>query len=373
MRDYGKISTSIWRSQKFRNLNGSHKLFYLYLHSCPHVNSVGCFWMPNGYAAADLNWKEPFLIEAIESLSKGGLIIHDADECIVYINGFLDHSPVTNSKHAFGSAKVALSLPDCDLKELVLNDLLCGPFGEDVKTKINAMPAINRRKFSSNERRAVHEKTDGKCHYCGVDVALFALDVTDKTPYMTIDHMTPICLGGDNHINNLTSSCQSCNSKKGVEAYRKPIDTTEPETEPDPETDPETDKHGIDIPGKVDEIGLAVSLFNELASEVGLAQVQKLTPSRKTKLTSRMKDAGGIEGWKIVLDMVRGSDFLTGKKSEWKADFDFLVTASKFVKVMEGSYANVKPTNPSGGGQGAEIRAELERLAKIETEKDQGR
>lgn len=32
------------------------------------------------------------------------------------------------------------------------------------------------------------------------------------------------------------------------------------------------------------------------------------------------------------------SAFLTGKKSDWRADFDFLMTPSKFAKVVEGSY-----------------------------------
>jgi len=27
-----------------------------------------------------------------------------------------------------------------------------------------------------------------------------------------------------------------------------------------------------------------------------------------------------------------------GRKTDWKADFDFLITVSKFIKVLEGSY-----------------------------------
>lgn len=238
MRDYGKISTAVWRSQKFKSLKSdNHKLFYLYLHTCPHVNSVGCFWLPTGYAAADLKWEENEVIKAIDSLSQIGMISYDNNESIIYIDGFLSHSPVTNVKHAFGSAKIALSLSDCDLKELVLNDLLIGPFGKDVKTKIDAMPEVNRRKFSSAERRKVYEKSSGSCEYCKSELSLFALDVTPKKPYMTIDHIKPISLGGGNELANLNASCLSCNSKKGVEAYQYPIDTTEPEPEPLPETD----------------------------------------------------------------------------------------------------------------------------------------
>lgn len=235
MRDYGKISTSIWGSDKFTRLkdNDNARYLYLYLHSCPHVNSVGCFRLRMGYAMDDLSWDETTLKKGIDSLCEVNLILRNESKEIIYIVDFLLHSPVTNSKHAFGSAKVALALPDCDLKDLVLGDLLTGPYGADVKEKIEALPEVKKRKFSNPERAQVFEKNDGRCVYCNSQLALHIIDVADDKPYMTIDHIEPLAKGGSHEINNLAPSCLSCNSIKGVKGYQKAIDTTEPETEPE--------------------------------------------------------------------------------------------------------------------------------------------
>lgn len=41
-------------------------------------------------------------------------------------------------------------------------------------------------------------------------------------------------------------------------------------------------------------------------------------------------------------ERVSQSDFLTGKKTHWKASFDWLIEESNFIKVMEGNYSNNK-------------------------------
>ncbi len=39
-------------------------------------------------------------------------------------------------------------------------------------------------------------------------------------------------------------------------------------------------------------------------------------------------------------DAVSGSDFLTGRGRNWKANFDWLFNESHFLKIVEGNYAN---------------------------------
>ena len=38
------------------------------------------------------------------------------------------------------------------------------------------------------------------------------------------------------------------------------------------------------------------------------------------------------------MEKVAASHFLTGKKINWQADFDFLLQAKSFTRLMEGSY-----------------------------------
>lgn len=85
------------------------------------------------------------------------------------------------------------------------------------------------------------------------------------------------------------------------------------------------------------ELSQAVDVWNDLAGNHGLAKVQKLTKERSGKLKARLKDCGGIEGWKAALAKVAASPFLLGETG-WRADFDFLLQPSSFIKLMEGSY-----------------------------------
>lgn len=50
-------------------------------------------------------------------------------------------------------------------------------------------------------------KRDGTgCFFC-------AVELTDDT--MTLEHLVPICHGGNNHISNLTLACEPCNTRAG--------------------------------------------------------------------------------------------------------------------------------------------------------------
>ena len=124
MRNFAKISPSIWRSQKFQSLGtDTAKLLYLYIHTCPHVTSLGCYVLPLGYIMTDLGWGEQKIREAMQALHQSGLIEWCEQEEVVSITRFLDFSPITNRKHAQGMLRLWASLPDCTLKNSVLSEL----------------------------------------------------------------------------------------------------------------------------------------------------------------------------------------------------------------------------------------------------------
>lgn len=68
----------------------------------------------------------------------------------------------------------------------------------------------NRRKDANYEiskpmiREMVFSKDGRKCVQCG------------NKQKLTIDHILPVKLGGDNSLTNLQTLCKSCNSKKGA-------------------------------------------------------------------------------------------------------------------------------------------------------------
>jgi hypothetical protein len=64
MRDYGKVYTAFWTSEDVRGVSEDARMLALYLMTCQHGNMLGCFRLPNAYAAEDLQW-------GIERVSKG--------------------------------------------------------------------------------------------------------------------------------------------------------------------------------------------------------------------------------------------------------------------------------------------------------------
>lgn len=70
-----------------------------------------------------------------------------------------------------------------------------------------------------------------------------------------------------------------------------------------------------------------------------LPRVTKLTDQRKSHLRARIKDHGE-EKLLEVFRIASKSDFLCGRKNDFKASIDFLINSTNFLKVLEGNYNN---------------------------------
>jgi uncharacterized protein YoaH (UPF0181 family) len=89
-----------------------------------------------------------------------------------------------------------------------------------------------------------------------------------------------------------------------------------------------------------------VDAYNEVARAVGWSQARH-TKGRVPALRARLKDAGGLDGFRDALAKARASPFLTGENDRgWRADLDFLLQARSFNKLMEGGY----DAKPNGRG-----------------------
>jgi len=113
---------------------------------------------------------------------------------------------------------------------------------------------------------------------------------------------------------------------------------------------------GRDAPGLPATVNrdaaLAFDAFNDLAAEIGLPKAQALTTGRRKKITARLDECGGLIGWQDALAKIRGSPFLRGDNDRgWRADLDFILQASSFTKLMEGSYDRTTVQRAAAGGQ----------------------
>ena len=85
-------------------------------------------------------------------------------------------------------------------------------------------------------------------------------------------------------------------------------------------------------------------IYNEVLSE--LAGVKLLNETRKRSIkarwNSKIEGINNLEWWGRYFNYVKTSDFLMGKKTDWSADFDFLIKESSLLKTIEGGYDNAK-------------------------------
>lgn len=125
----------------------------------------------------------------------------------------------------------------------------------------------------------------------------------------------------------------------GALAGRKQNGVSESESETETESEYSSSLRSDESPREPPEIAEAVDAWNAVAAEHGLPRVQKLTAARRSRLRARLRDSGGMEGWRAALDRLAKSSLCLGQNSRgWRADFDFLLQEKSFTKLMEGSY-----------------------------------
>lgn len=118
-------------------------------------------------------------------------------------------------------------------------------------------------------------------------------------------------------------------------------DVTVSVTTTETDTDTETDKDLTVLskakpPTPYSEI---VDLYHSQLPD--LSRVVKLTDQRRQRLRKIHEGImeRDLDNWRGYWGAVRRSDFLMGRKKDWRADFDFLTRPNTPLKVLEGSYS----------------------------------
>lgn len=65
---------------------------------------------------------------------------------------------------------------------------------------------IKRKSYSDDVRKLIYIKAGGRCELCGRKILL---------DDMTLDHVNPLSMGGDDDVENLSCTCYPCNLFKG--------------------------------------------------------------------------------------------------------------------------------------------------------------
>lgn len=101
------------------------------------------------------------------------------------------------------------------------NNLRCAPCAAARSDAIRgAVKARRRSRERSNgpweaiDRRSIYERDNWRCYLCGQRVSTTAPTSDPLAP--TLDHVTPLALGGTHTADNLRLACRACNTAKGA-------------------------------------------------------------------------------------------------------------------------------------------------------------
>jgi hypothetical protein len=124
MARYGKIESGFWHNPKVRQLTERGRFLLAYMFSCPHGNSCGCFVLPDGYVAADMGWPLETVSETLSELFQKGFLERDNTSNLARIVGWWGHNKIENANVAKFVAKEIASLPNCVVRQHLIDDLL---------------------------------------------------------------------------------------------------------------------------------------------------------------------------------------------------------------------------------------------------------
>ncbi len=93
------------------------------------------------------------------------------------------------------------------------------------------------------------------------------------------------------------------------------------------------------------------ALYHEILPELRSLKVWNSTREKRLRARWREdKSRQTLDWWRKYFESVRQSDFLMGRKTDWSADFDWLICPTNMAKVLEGRYRSVPhaPSLPEG-------------------------
>lgn len=124
MRDFSKVSPSVWDSPRFRELpNDEARYLYLYLLTSKHQNSAGAFGLPRGYALVDLGWEGKAFDAAREALIAAEMIQVDPATDEYRICRWYKHNPPQNPNHRICIVKTLDRLNSDAIRDKALAEL----------------------------------------------------------------------------------------------------------------------------------------------------------------------------------------------------------------------------------------------------------
>lgn len=101
----------------------------------------------------------------------------------------------------------------------------------------------------------------------------------------------------------------------------------------------------------------AFEAYNAVAEELDLPVAKALTDKRLRAIRARLKEHG-VDSWSVAMEGLR-SPFCRGENDRgWKADLDFVLQPSSYLRLIEGFYRNLHHDDRSSAQRAGDARRE---------------
>ena len=114
---FTKVSPALWTSRRYRGVEHLARLYFTYLLTNAHIDSTGCYRLPDAYACSDFGIDAETQTGLVASLVKADLIAVDSAAEYVLIKRWFKHNPLTNADHAKGTKRLIAEIESDSLRE----------------------------------------------------------------------------------------------------------------------------------------------------------------------------------------------------------------------------------------------------------------
>jgi hypothetical protein len=89
-----------------------------------------------------------------------------------------------------------------------------------------------------------------------------------------------------------------------------------------------------------------MDLFNSICTD--LPKINSIKDSRQTRIRTMYRQNPDLVFFENLFKVVQESNFLCGRDTPWKANFDWVIKPANLTKIIEGNYTNKQKNKPQG-------------------------
>jgi hypothetical protein len=322
------VDLRLWSDAKFRSLSRNSQFLWLFLLTCPYTGDFpGLFRMSRAGVAEELDLTLEEFDRSFAELQSAGMAEADWAARLVWLPNAVRYNPPDNTNVAKAWAREFMQLPECDLRSRAAAETLAflSRWNQDAA---NAFAAEADLAVPKKTRTSAKSTT----HLNGSGNGCF-------------EHLAEDPFGDDDEFLE--------KSKKHVESTTYPNSSGNGSGEAEPGEPGEPLAEEIE-PGERKAVPYAEVIEAYHAACPSMPRVTLLNPGRKAAIRSRWSEArkaslfptgpserdAGLAFFADFFTRAEASDLLAGRKSDWRASFDWLMGPKNFGKVLDGCYDN---------------------------------